>query len=222
MSKRKLITKQLLVDLGVIDVSKDGQVTTKYKGGHIKTAAKITTCHRYGKDKSYLYVNLGGTLYAVSRIVYAWFYGECPVEFDVDHIDGNAYNNSIENLRLLTRAENLRSRARNNNQYSASWTDEEYAQRQAEKSAAAKRKELREKKRELTLKKDHLYAQIRAVDKEKVKLTEELDVNVNSAPKGLLSKIYKLYVQQMKDLDEKQKSLRVEWKEAIQAIKEVK
>lgn len=222
MSKRRLITKQLLIDLGVIDVSKDGQITTKYKGGHVKSTAKITTCHKYGKDKSYLYVNLGGTLYAVSRIVYAWFFGQCPVEFDVDHIDGDSYNNSIENLRLLTRADNLRSRARKNNQYSASWTDEEYAQRQAEKAEAAKRKETRDKKRELTSKKDSLYAQIRAVDKEKIRVTEQFQVITRCAPAALLSKHYQVYLQEMRELEMKQRNLRIEWKAAIRELKEVK
>lgn len=43
---------------------------------------------------------------ASHRIVYALVHGECPIDLTIDHIDCNKDNNSINNLRLLTRNEN--------------------------------------------------------------------------------------------------------------------
>lgn len=45
----------------------------------------------------------------VHRVVYETFYGPISDELTVDHIDKNTKNNSISNLRLLTREENTRT-----------------------------------------------------------------------------------------------------------------
>ena len=44
----------------------------------------------------------------VHRLVYETFNGEIPKTLTVDHIDGNIYNNSLDNLQLLTIEDNIR------------------------------------------------------------------------------------------------------------------
>ena len=88
--------------------------------------------HKHGNDKKYPIIpfydvelyreqkeakkkNLTGQRFVlVSRVVYAWFNDVCPEDYDVDHIDNNPFNNSISNLQLLTRKENLARRLQRN------------------------------------------------------------------------------------------------------------
>lgn len=42
----------------------------------------------------------------VHRVVYSAFYGDIPIDMQIDHIDGNKENNSISNLRCVTPKEN--------------------------------------------------------------------------------------------------------------------
>lgn len=143
MRERVTITKEWLEKNGVTNVSRDGTV---YKWGEI-ASVNIASCpHKVsGRTKSYptvlifdseRYQILKQELnpldashkamrgYMVSRIVYAWYYGTCPAELDVDHIDNDPFNNSIDNLQLLTRKDNL-SRRKSRNQYTCHLTDEE-------------------------------------------------------------------------------------------------
>ena len=43
----------------------------------------------------------------VHRLVYEAFKGEVPEDLEIDHIDRNKHNNNPDNLRLVTRAENM-------------------------------------------------------------------------------------------------------------------
>jgi uncharacterized protein YerC len=71
---------------------KDGYILANKDS--IACSKKKTTGYWYYKNK------------ASHRIVYALVHGECPSDLTIDHIDCNKDNNSIENLRLLTRSEN--------------------------------------------------------------------------------------------------------------------
>lgn len=120
MSREKLrITKEWLQQHGIVDVSKDG-VVTGVKGE--KRVLTITTKHPYGKDKSYHAITVydsdlykekkgrGGGIRTLllSRVMYAWYHDVCPEDFDVDHIDNNSLNDTLDNLRLLSRGDNNR------------------------------------------------------------------------------------------------------------------
>ena len=51
--------------------------------------------------------------------VYAWYKGEVPAGYAVDHIDNDPLNNSLDNLQLLTPEENIKKRGGGKNQFTA-------------------------------------------------------------------------------------------------------
>lgn len=79
--------------------------------------------HKYGKAIAYQYVAFYNytkhkqTIMQYGTFLYAWYKGEVPAGYDVDHIDGDTFNNSLDNLQLLTHAENIQRRSNPNNQY---------------------------------------------------------------------------------------------------------
>lgn len=54
----------------------------------------------------YWKVGLNGKNYSVHRVVYILFYKELPDNMDIDHVDRNKSNNSINNLRMVTEHQN--------------------------------------------------------------------------------------------------------------------
>ncbi len=52
--------------------------------------------------------------FRLSRLVWEAFHGAIPPGYHVDHIDNNQLNNRLENLQLLTLADNNRKRWRDN------------------------------------------------------------------------------------------------------------
>lgn len=126
MRERKTITKEELQALRITNVTETGVI---YYKGKIARQFDAVCKHKYGKDKKYPVIAIydpaihkeyfnknknrasGTRIFLVSRVVYAWFHGLCPGDYDVDHIDNDPYNNSVDNLQLLTRKENLAKRA---------------------------------------------------------------------------------------------------------------
>ena len=53
------------------------------------------------------------TLYRTHRIIWAYHYG--PSQLSIDHINGNSFDNHIENLRECTNAENQYNRKKSKN-----------------------------------------------------------------------------------------------------------
>jgi len=81
-----------------------------------KLAGKVAGCEsptRYGAR--YLVVRIDKRLYKAHRLVWAMHKGSIPSGMEIDHIDGDSTNNRIENLRLVSRAENQRNLARRAN-----------------------------------------------------------------------------------------------------------
>ena len=138
--QRREITKDELIKLGFTEVKEDGSV---YWRGELRTPCVRRCKHeRSGKDKVYPYINVydnetykwqkengkianGQRSIALNRIVYAWFHDICPADLDVDHKNDNPFDNSIDNLQLLTRLQNNRKKGASRNQYSYNLTDDE-------------------------------------------------------------------------------------------------
>lgn len=133
----KGLTKQDLINWGIsVEKTKDGYKV--FRTGKLHGFAKtevtrevpihnICTEHKYGKEKGYpaicVSVNNKSKGLVLSRVVYAWFIGDIPDNYDIDHIDNNPYNNSLDNLQLLTRKDNIAKRGPARNQHNAKWSN---------------------------------------------------------------------------------------------------
>lgn len=86
--------------------------------GHTETTKKS---RRYYKEhiikpkftSRYWYVTLSHNgikkSYRIHRLIYLAFIGPIPENMVIDHIDGNRNNNSLDNLRCVTQANNVRN-----------------------------------------------------------------------------------------------------------------
>lgn len=58
----------------------------------------------------YMIVGLGGRNYQlVHRVIWSLVYGEIPPDMVIDHLNGDRADNRISNLRVVSRADNLRN-----------------------------------------------------------------------------------------------------------------
>ena len=67
-------------------------------------------CGWLDKKRGYWLTNYGGKKHKVHRLIWELFNGAIPEGWVIDHIEGK--DNSIENLRLATTAQNARNRER--------------------------------------------------------------------------------------------------------------
>lgn len=58
----------------------------------------------------YVYTKIDGSKFSVHRIVWALAYGSIPQDKQVDHINGDNYDNRLCNLRLVTNQQNQLNR----------------------------------------------------------------------------------------------------------------
>lgn len=63
------------------------------------------------RNGRYMVVKVAGQTYLIHRVVWTYLKGEIPEGYEVEHRDGNRYNNNISNLRLATRAQNCQNRS---------------------------------------------------------------------------------------------------------------
>ena len=67
---------------------------------------------RSNGDKLAVRVVLNKIRYMVHRVVWVLHYGSIDSNLDIDHIDGDPYNNKLSNLRLVEKTINQRNRKR--------------------------------------------------------------------------------------------------------------
>lgn len=81
-------------------VSRDGEFLIRKHGKRRRT---------FGARRSsgYLGITRNKTTIYAHRAVYESWIGELPDGFEIDHIDCDRTNNTVENLRAVTRAENM-------------------------------------------------------------------------------------------------------------------
>ena len=142
------LSKQILEEnhYGVI-----GLDVYSYKRGERKLKPQIIgPNHKYGKHCDYvfygLYLNGKFRYVGLHNIIYAWYKGEVPIGYEVDHLDGDTFNNSPENLELVTRAENIRRRPLHANQYYYLHNHDEESWKKLHEANLAKKAEIAAKK----------------------------------------------------------------------------
>lgn len=81
-------------------VTKEGLVYRKFNDKLVLCATEIR--------KGYERVNCKGhKTVSVHRLVYETFVGEIPADKEIDHVDTNKLNNKLDNLKYVTRVENM-------------------------------------------------------------------------------------------------------------------
>lgn len=73
----------------------------------VKTGSRAGTVNGSG----YRQIGINGKIYKEHRLAWLYVYGEFP-DKDIDHLDRNPLNNSINNLRLAERSENQYNRSK--------------------------------------------------------------------------------------------------------------
>lgn len=112
-------TQEIWVDIknyeGCYQISNKGRVKSLERevvsGGITRTQSERILTHWCGKTSLYdcvrLYKNGIGEKFSVHRIVAAHFLDDWDPELEVNHIDGNRYNNAVENLEMCTHQRNM-------------------------------------------------------------------------------------------------------------------
>lgn len=70
----------------------------------------------YQDARGYVQIRYEQKTYRVHRLIWEMHHGQIPDGFEIDHINGDAFDNRLENLRLVDRnenAKNLKLQARN-------------------------------------------------------------------------------------------------------------
>ena len=88
-------------------VTKSGLVFTVSKKTGKMRLCKIS-CNSAGYPQVSAYKNKMPSCITVHRLVWLTYKGDVPEGFEIDHIDNDKLNPSLDNLQLLTHQENVR------------------------------------------------------------------------------------------------------------------
>ena len=205
--RKYALTKKDLIDNGYfVEGEKVFKNCYSKKHGHSVRLLKnhvVTKKRKYGGCKSYLYVpvmierlkDVKKRIYiGLHTVIYAWYKGEVQLGYDIDHLDNNPFNNNIDNLELVTHAENMRRRKLNINHwyYIKGYDKESWAKRQQELTIERNNKKLRKELRESKKQADELRKQLRTQYKD-IKNNLELQIKEakNSGDKKLWHELVK-------------------------------
>lgn len=130
------LNRELLEAVGFTKVYKDGDTwvferhwydgNSKNKSTKNIQVSDAKRKHKYRPDKSYPKLDFnargfGHFSITLSRFLYAWFKGPIAEGMVIDHINNDPFDNSLDNLALLTISDNLAKRFSDNPE---SWTNQ--------------------------------------------------------------------------------------------------
>tara|TARA_R110000822_G_scaffold309905_1_gene440611 strand:+ start:282 stop:662 length:381 start_codon:yes stop_codon:yes gene_type:complete len=89
-----------------------GNIYWKIFNGHMHPCGLAGCIHTHKRNnKTYRFIKVRGLKFKAHRLVWLLIYGEWPQGI-IDHIDGDGLNNRIDNLRVVSHAENCTNRRR--------------------------------------------------------------------------------------------------------------
>jgi len=99
-----MITQKRLHDL--FTYREDGNLIWKVCNSNRATIGKVAG---YLNDRGYLQARIDKKACGVHRLIFLYHHGYLTPGMEIDHIDGNPGNNRIDNLREVTRSQNLQN-----------------------------------------------------------------------------------------------------------------
>ena len=92
---------------GLYMINKQGHIKS-FRGKNIKYLKPVKAWFMGKYNKIGLYKNRKCTQFYIHKLVLSTFVGTKGNKYEVNHIDGNTKNNSLDNLEWVTRSENLK------------------------------------------------------------------------------------------------------------------
>ncbi len=87
---------------------RDGNLYWKKTNAYCVKVGDKTGCVKKGKQ--YVHLQFKLKKYLIHRFIWAWHGNSLEPNEEIDHIDGNSFNNCIENLRPTSRKQNSENR----------------------------------------------------------------------------------------------------------------